>query len=129
MQDRLKQLFNNYVAEGSPFSMRRCLGSRQEADGVVTFEFEGAAGLGGSAPCRPGQYATFDFSDVEAGQTLNRTWTVSSTQEEMKSRGSFTITVKKVGICFLCREREVECLPGDAIVQVVKYFALYMTAV
>ena len=46
----------------------------------------------------PGQFASFDFQGIagKEGETLNRTWTISSTPEEMEAKQHFTITVKKV---------------------------------
>ena len=46
----------------------------------------------------PGQFASFDFQGIpgKEGETLNRTWTISSTPEEMEAKQHFTITAKKV---------------------------------
>ena len=50
----------------------------------------------------PGQFASFDFQGIgKEGETLNRTWTISSTPEEMEAKQHFTITVKKVSSLLL----------------------------
>ena len=101
MQERLNQLETNYILhESARVSILRCISVNQEADDVMTFEFETPDS---SAPrlargyqlCNPGQFASFDFEGVGPG-TLNRTWTISSSQSQIAQRGAFTITVKKV---------------------------------
>jgi len=47
----------------------------------------------------PGQFASFDFTGIQGkdGDTLNRTWTISSPTQEMKAKQQFSVTIKKVG--------------------------------
>ena len=106
MQDRLRQLHNNYVDADSPYFIARCLGVTDESHDVKTFKFEGAeSGVppkSGNILCDPGQFASFDFPDIKDGETLNRTWTISSPQDEMKTSATssgcaFSVTIKKVG--------------------------------
>ena len=40
MQDRIEQLYNNYVAQDSAVQMLRCLAATQETSDVKTFAFE-----------------------------------------------------------------------------------------
>ena len=48
--------------------------------------------------CQPGQFASFDFEEIQPGKTLNRTWTISSPTQQIKQRQAFTISVKKVSL-------------------------------
>jgi hypothetical protein len=52
LQDRIEQLYNNYVDQGSVVQMLRCLEVRQEASDVKTFAFEMYASLH-DTPCTP----------------------------------------------------------------------------
>ena len=100
MQERLQQLVTDYISKSEGMSMLRCVGTRLECPGIMTFQFEVRKAENteeGNVLADPGQFASFDFADIEPGKTLNRTWTISSPQHQMAEDGLFTITVKKVG--------------------------------
>lgn len=100
-KDRIEQLFNNYVDQGSAVQMLRCLTVKREALDVMTFAFESYKGRGSeSVLATPGQFASFDFTGIKGkdGETLNRTWTISSPAQEMKAKEQFSVTIKKVGL-------------------------------
>lgn len=100
MQDRLQQLVSDYISKTESVKMLRCLSTRLESPDVMTFEFELRRAEDteeGNVFADPGQFASFDFTDIRPGETINRTWTISSPQYHMAEHGTFTITVKKVG--------------------------------
>ena len=65
----------------------------EETESVKTFRFLADRQI----PFLPGQYATFDFSDVPGGSTSEiRTWTLSETPNSIKGDNTLDITVKRV---------------------------------
>jgi ferredoxin-NADP reductase len=76
-----------------------CIATYEESSTVVSFEFALPPALQkrlADSPVLPGQYATFDFP-LRGGQSLTRTWTISSDPEYIAGRSSFMISVKRVG--------------------------------
>jgi ferredoxin-NADP reductase/predicted pyridoxine 5'-phosphate oxidase superfamily flavin-nucleotide-binding protein len=76
-----------------------CIATYEESSTVVSFEFALPPSLQkrlAHSPVLPGQYATFDFP-LRGGQSLTRTWTISSDAEYIAGRSSFMISVKRVG--------------------------------
>ena len=74
------------------------LSIKEETHDVKTFGFNAPRRPDGSPFCEAGQFASFDFPRPN-GETLNRTWTISSPPSEIAETGRFTISVKKVGHC------------------------------
>jgi ferredoxin-NADP reductase len=75
---------------------------RREAEGLGESMGSGCRykGRGSeSVLATPGQFASFDFTGIKGkdGETLNRTWTISSPAQEMKAKEQFSVTIKKVG--------------------------------
>ena len=98
LQDRLQQLVNEYIAKTGA-NMLRCLSTKLESPDVKSYQFElkhEEATDEGNMFADPGQFASFDFENIKPGETINRTWTISSPQHAMKDTSTFTITVKKV---------------------------------
>lgn len=84
-----------------------CVSVVAESHDVKTFEFRLPAGLDRHAAYRPGQFATFEFpvaafrsstSTAPDASALVRTWTVSSHPSWTARSGTFTISVKRVGV-------------------------------
>lgn len=80
----------------------RCTSRRQETHDITTFCFRVPPGPGGQIFCEAGQFASFDFPysrgyPFSRSETLNRTWTISSSPREVAGTGEFSISVKKVG--------------------------------
>lgn len=84
-----------------------CVSVVAESHDVKTFEFRLPAGLDRHAAYRPGQFATFEFpaaafrsstSPAADASALVRTWTVSSHPSWTARSGTFTISVKRVGV-------------------------------
>ena len=100
----MKQLHANYVDTSKMYTMLRCLSAIQETPDIKTFEFEGDLrglvrdSVTGNRVCDPGQFASFDFPDITPGETINRTWTISSPQAQIRARMAFTISIKKAGL-------------------------------
>ncbi|BDA45400.1 probable flavohemoprotein at C-terminar half [Coccomyxa sp. Obi] len=69
-----------------------------ETPDIVTFTFEVPKRSDGKPFCEAGQFASFDFPDLKKGETLNRTWTISSPPKQIAATGRFTISVKKAGL-------------------------------
>eukprot|EP00208_Stichococcus_sp_RCC1054_P001207 CAMPEP_0206146014 /NCGR_PEP_ID=MMETSP1473-20131121/29247_1 /ASSEMBLY_ACC=CAM_ASM_001109 /TAXON_ID=1461547 /ORGANISM="Stichococcus sp, Strain RCC1054" /LENGTH=576 /DNA_ID=CAMNT_0053542437 /DNA_START=347 /DNA_END=2074 /DNA_ORIENTATION=+ len=89
-------------ADGSTASVvgLKLLARRNETHDIVTFEFEVPKSAEGEEKpfCEAGQFASFDFPLLKNGETLNRTWTISSPPSQVASTGRFTISVKKAGL-------------------------------
>ena len=62
----------------------------------MTFEFEVPDLPANRTFCKAGQFASFDFEEIVPGEVVNRTWTISSSVEQIKQRGTFTVSIKKV---------------------------------
>lgn len=79
----------------------KCLARRQETPDIATFEFDAAKRDDGRPFCVAGQFASFDFPTLKKGETLNRTWTISSPPKQIAETGRFTISIKKVRAGYL----------------------------
>eukprot|EP00803_Ostreobium_quekettii_P000500 evm.model.scf_238EXC.13 EVM.evm.TU.scf_238EXC.13 scf_238EXC:112229-115052(+) len=92
--------YNPSTAEEVGSQMVECVSVKDEAQGVKTFEFRLPEGEGGKpASYLPGQFATFDLRIPDSSpRPVNRTWTVSSNPRDSRATGTFTITVKKIGL-------------------------------
>ena len=71
---------------------------KEETPDVKTFGFNAPKRPDRGPFCEAGQFASFDLPGPN-GETLNRTWTISSPPGEIAETGRFTISVKKVGHC------------------------------
>lgn len=76
----------------------KVISKHDETSDIATFTFEIPKRADGKPFCEAGQFASFDFPTLKKGETLNRTWTISSTPKQIAATGRFTISVKKV--CF-----------------------------
>lgn len=81
---------------GGVFTGLKLLGKHKETPDIMTFVFDAPVRADGKSFCEAGQFASFDFPGLKAGETLNRTWTISSHPQQIAATGKFTISVKKV---------------------------------
>ena len=82
--------------KGGVLTGLKLLAKQKETPDIMTFVFDAPVRTDGKSFCEAGQFASFDFPGLKDGETLNRTWTISSHPQQIAATGKFTISVKKV---------------------------------
>lgn len=88
----------------------KVVSKHNETPDIATFTFAVPKRSDRKPFCEAGQFASFDFPGLKKGETLNRTWTISSSQKQIAATGRFTISVKKVCL-LLIHYREIAQSP------------------
>lgn len=86
------------AGKGSVLTGLKLLAKHRETPDIMTFVFDAPVRTDGKSFCEAGQFASFDFPGLKPGETLNRTWTISSHPDQIAATGKFTISVKKVSL-------------------------------